>query len=86
MSWGRCSGDGDRAIKLHIDGARIANAAVSLGMNVASLCEAADSVSCCLSKGLGSPVGSVLVGTAEFVREAKRARKVLGGGMRQVRL
>ena len=74
---------GELGIKLHIDGARIMNAAVSLDVPVDELCSAADSVSLCLSKGLGAPLGSVLVGEVDFIRLAKRARKRLGGGMRQ---
>lgn len=70
-------------IKLHVDGARIFNAAMALGVTVKELCADADSVSVCLSKGLGAPLGSVLVGETEFIRLAKRARKRLGGGMRQ---
>jgi len=70
-------------VKLHIDGARIFNAAIALHESVGSLCAAADTVSICLSKGLGAPLGSVLVGDAETIRLAKRARKRLGGGMRQ---
>jgi len=70
-------------VNLHIDGARIFHAAVSLGVQVNELCASADSVSICLSKGLGAPLGSVLVGESEFIRLAKRARKALGGGMRQ---
>jgi len=76
-------GDGGD-VKVHIDGARIFNASVSLGTPVADLCEGADSVSICLSKGLGAPLGSVLVGETEFIRLAKRVRKRSGGGMRQV--
>jgi threonine aldolase len=71
-------------IKSHCDGARIFNAAVAQDVSVAELCENIDSVSICLSKGLGAPVGSVLVGETEFIRLAKRARKRAGGGMRQV--
>jgi len=71
-------------IKLHIDGARIFNASVALGVPVHRLVQAADSVSVCLSKGLGAPVGSVIVGSTEFITKAKRLRKTLGGGMRQV--
>ncbi|MBI3946356.1 MAG: low-specificity L-threonine aldolase [Armatimonadetes bacterium] len=73
-----------RRLKLHIDGARIFNAAVALGVPAADLVGGADSVTFCLSKGLSAPVGSVLCGTREFIAEARRARKVLGGGMRQV--
>jgi len=71
-------------LALHIDGARIFNAATALGENVAELVAAADSVTFCLSKGLCAPVGSVLVGSREFVDRARRIRKQLGGGMRQV--
>mmetsp|Transcript_30085 Transcript_30085/g.61379 ORF Transcript_30085/g.61379 Transcript_30085/m.61379 type:complete len:347 (-) Transcript_30085:44-1084(-) len=70
-------------IPLHIDGARIFNAAVAHELSVSDLCAGADSVSFCLSKGLGAPLGSVLVGGTEFIRLAKRARKRCGGGMRQ---
>jgi threonine aldolase len=70
-------------LKLHIDGARIFNAAEALGLNVSRLAEPADSVTFCLSKGLGAPVGSILCGDREFIRRARRVRKVLGGGMRQ---
>jgi len=72
-----------RGIKLHIDGARIFNAAAALGVPVSELTQHADSVTFCLSKGLSAPVGSVLVGSREFIARAHRARKVLGGGMRQ---
>jgi threonine aldolase len=74
---------GEMKIKVHVDGARIFNSAVAQGLPVKDLCEHADSVSVCLSKGLGAPLGSVLVGEAEFIRLAKRARKRCGGGMRQ---
>ena len=70
-------------LKLHIDGARIFNAAVALGVDVKELVAPADSVTFCLSKGLSAPVGSVVCGSREFIEEARRARKVLGGGMRQ---
>jgi threonine aldolase len=70
-------------IKSHIDGARIFNAAVAQNVSVKDLCKDIDSISICFSKGLGAPVGSVLVGETEFIRLAKRARKRLGGGMRQ---
>jgi threonine aldolase len=69
--------------KLHIDGARIFNAAVALKTPARELVEPADSVSFCLSKGLCAPVGSVLVGSKAFIKEARRTRKSLGGGMRQ---
>ncbi|KAL9235211.1 hypothetical protein vseg_009993 [Gypsophila vaccaria] len=71
-------------LKLHIDGARIFNAATALGVHVDRLVQAADSVSVCLSKGLGAPVGSVIVGSQSFINKAKILRKTLGGGMRQV--
>jgi threonine aldolase len=70
-------------IKIHLDGARLFNAAVALGVNENQLAEQTDSVSFCLSKGLGAPVGSVVCGTQNFIAKARRARKVLGGGMRQ---
>ena len=70
-------------ILLHLDGARIFNAAVALGVDARELTRSADSVSFCLSKGLAAPVGSVVCGSAEFIAEARRTRKVLGGGMRQ---
>lgn len=71
-------------LKLHIDGARIFNASVALGVPVDRLVQAADSVSVCLSKGLGAPVGSVIVGSKTFIARARILRKTLGGGMRQV--
>lgn len=70
-------------LKLHVDGARLWNAAVALNVAPARLLQEVDSASVCLSKGLGAPVGSVIVGDAEFIRRARRMRKVLGGGMRQ---
>ncbi|XP_038972516.1 probable low-specificity L-threonine aldolase 1 [Phoenix dactylifera] len=71
-------------LKLHIDGARIFNASVALKVPVHRLLQAADSALLCLSKGLGAPVGSVIVGSKAFIAKAKRLRKTLGGGMRQV--
>lgn len=71
-------------LKLHIDGARLFNAAAALGVSTRELVEPADSVTFCLSKGLCAPVGSVLVGSHEFIASARRVRKLLGGGMRQV--
>ncbi|KAE9619049.1 hypothetical protein Lal_00047943 [Lupinus albus] len=71
-------------LKLHIDGARIFNASVALGVPVDRLVRAADSVSVCLSKGLGAPVGSVIVGSKSFINKARIVRKTLGGGMRQI--
>jgi threonine aldolase len=70
-------------IRVHLDGARIFNAAVALGRDVANLTRKFDSVMFCLSKGLGAPVGSMLVGSREFIEEARIGRKLLGGGMRQ---
>jgi len=70
-------------IKLHIDGARLFNAAVALGVPARQLAVDADSVTFCLSKGLAAPVGSLVCGGREFIQTARRARKVLGGGMRQ---
>lgn len=68
---------------IHLDGARLFNAAVAQGLSAAALAADADSVSVCLSKGLCAPVGSLLCGPADFIGEARRARKLLGGGMRQ---
>jgi threonine aldolase len=72
-----------KRLGLHLDGARIYNAAVELGVPVTAISRAFDSVSVCLSKGLGAPVGSVLCGPRPFVARARRWRKMLGGGMRQ---
>ncbi len=79
-----CDGAHAAGLPVHLDGARIFNAAVSTGLSVARLTEKADSVMFCLSKGLGAPVGSMLLGPEEFIREARTVRKMLGGGMRQV--
>jgi threonine aldolase len=70
-------------IPVHLDGARIFNAAVALGRSVAELTRKCDSVMFCLSKGLGAPVGSMLLGSREFIDAARIKRKLLGGGMRQ---
>ncbi len=70
-------------IKVHLDGARLFNAAVAAGLPAREWCEHADTVSVCSSKGLGAPVGSLLAGDDETIREARRARKAFGGGMRQ---
>jgi threonine aldolase len=67
----------------HLDGARIFNASVSLKMNAKDLCRGFDSVSVCLSKGLGAPAGTLLLGNADLMSKARRARKILGGAMRQ---
>jgi threonine aldolase len=73
----------DYGLKIHVDGARFFNAAISLGVDPADLAAQADSVSFCLSKGLAAPVGSMVCGSRDFVNEARRARKLVGGGMRQ---
>ena len=70
-------------LKVHLDGARIFNAAEALGVSAARVAQKADSVMFCLSKGLSAPVGSIVAGTAEFIEGARRSRKILGGGMRQ---
>jgi threonine aldolase len=70
-------------IPVHLDGARIFNAAVALNMGVRELTQKFDSVMFCVSKGLGAPVGSLLVGSREFIQKARIQRKLLGGGMRQ---
>lgn len=72
-----------RGLRVHVDGARIFNAAVALGVDVKALVKDVDSVTFCLSKGLAAPVGSLICGDRAFIRAAHRARKVLGGGMRQ---
>ena len=72
-----------RKIRLHLDGARIFNAALALETTPREIASGADTVSFCLSKGLGCPVGSILCGSREFIAGARRTRKVLGGGMRQ---
>ena len=74
----------ERGMKLHLDGARLFNAAVGTGVPVSTLTRSVDSVSFCLSKGLGAPVGSMLCGASDFITEARRWRKALGGGLRQV--
>jgi len=72
-----------RGIRVHLDGARIFNAAVALGVDAKELCAPVDTVQFCFSKGLSAPVGSILCGTAETVAKARRVRKLLGGAMRQ---
>jgi threonine aldolase len=72
-----------RGLATHLDGARLFNAAVKLGVPAADIARHFDSVSVCFSKGLGAPVGSALVGSREFIQRAHRWRKMLGGGMRQ---
>ena len=71
-------------LKFHLDGARIWNASVSTGISVKEYSSHFDTVSCCLSKGLGAPVGSIIAGTKDFIQEAFRVRKAWGGGMRQL--
>ena len=71
------------ALKVHLDGARVFNAAVALGESVASMTKNIDSVMFCLSKGLGAPVGSMIVGTQPFIDKGRIYRKMFGGGMRQ---
>ena len=73
----------EHGLSLHLDGARIWNAAVALDVDVAEIARPFDSVSVCLSKGLGAPVGSVLTGSPDLIHSARRWRKMLGGGMRQ---
>jgi threonine aldolase len=72
-----------RGLAVHLDGARVFNAAVALGVDVRELTRSVDSMQFCLSKGLSAPVGSLLCGSREFIAEARRWRKMLGGGMRQ---
>lgn len=70
-------------LKLHLDGARVYNAAVALGVDITEISKHFDSMTICLSKGLGAPVGSLVLGDASLIKKARRWRKVLGGGMRQ---
>jgi threonine aldolase len=74
----------ERGVPLHVDGARFFNAVVALGISPAELAAPADTLTFCLSKGLAAPIGSVVVGPATFIGRARRARKLVGGGMRQV--
>ena len=73
----------EKSFPLHLDGARLMNALVETGIQPRDYASVFDSISLCLSKGLGAPVGSVLIGSASFIKEARRVRKVFGGGMRQ---
>ncbi len=73
----------DSGVPVHLDGARLFNAAIAAGVDASELASCADSITFCLSKGLGCPVGSVLCGSREFIFKARRVRKMLGGGMRQ---
>ena len=76
----------DKGLQLHLDGARLYNAAVKLGVDAREITQYFDSVSVCLSKGLGAPVGSVLCGSEQLIGKARRLRKMVGGGMRQAGL
>jgi threonine aldolase len=78
-----CDGAHAAGLPVHLDGARIFNAAVALGHSVIEVTQKFDSIMFCLSKGLGAPVGSMLVGSKSFIEEARLVRKMLGGGMRQ---
>ena len=73
----------ERHLKMHLDGARLWNAHVATGISISDWCASFDSISLCFSKGLGAPVGSILVGAHEFIHQAHRYRKMFGGGMRQ---
>ncbi len=73
----------EKKIPVHLDGARIFNASVALGKSVVELTRSCDSLNFCLSKGLGAPIGSLIVGSKEFFEKCRRIRKMLGGGMRQ---
>ena len=79
-----CDQAHDAGLKVHLDGARVFNAAVHLGENVAEMTKKFDSVQFCLSKGLGAPIGSMIVGSRDFIEHCRVIRKTLGGGMRQV--
>jgi threonine aldolase len=74
----------ERGLRVHLDGARLWNASVATGIPIADWAACADTLMMCFSKGLGAPVGSILVGAADVVRAARRTRKRWGGGMRQV--
>lgn len=78
-----CAHAHDAGLRVHLDGARIFNAAVAVGESVAALAKSVDSVMFCLSKGLGAPVGSMVVGPRDFIEKARIYRKMFGGGMRQ---
>ena len=73
----------ERGLKLHLDGARLFNALVETGESTHDIGDHFDSISICISKGLGAPVGSLLIGDEAFIKQARRVRKVMGGGMRQ---
>src|SRR5205809_2322850 len=78
-----CDRAHDAGIRVHLDGARIFNAATYLGENVVDMTRKFDSIQFCLSKGLGAPVGSMIVGSRDFIERSRSIRKMLGGGMRQ---
>ena len=78
-----CDHAHSRQVPVHLDGARVFNAAAALGRSVSEVTRKFDSIMFCVSKGLGAPVGSLLVGSTAFVEEARQVRKMLGGGMRQ---
>jgi threonine aldolase len=78
-----CNGSHERGVRVHMDGARIFNASVALGIPVHEIAAPADTIMFCLSKGLGAPVGSILAGPADLMAKARLYRKRLGGGMRQ---
>jgi threonine aldolase len=78
-----CGWAADNGLALHLDGARLFNAVVATGISAADWASHFDTISVCFSKGLGAPVGSALIGPAELIRQARRHRKALGGGMRQ---
>ncbi len=73
----------EKQVPLHLDGARLFNGAVALGVDAKEITKYVDSVSFCLSKGLSAPIGSMIAGTSEYIQEVRRIRKMLGGGMRQ---
>jgi threonine aldolase len=73
----------DNQLKLHLDGARLFNALVAKGQSAAQFGQLFDTISVCLNKGMGCPIGSILIGPAAFIKQARRVRKVFGGGMRQ---
>ncbi|ANC42558.1 MAG: low-specificity L-threonine aldolase [Hafnia sp.] len=73
----------EKGLALHVDGARIMNATVALNVPLSTLTQYCDTLTICLSKGLGAPIGSLLCGSAEYIKQARRWRKMVGGGMRQ---
>ncbi len=74
----------EHGLKMHLDGARIWNASIATGITLDEYCRYFDSIQCCFSKGLGAPIGSIVIGDGEFIEKARRFRKMFGGGMRQV--